>query len=366
MAAPTLLWDLGTAYDLFISLQVLHRPGDYGLRAAWAAGMRSRLPTGEREFLEKLLPTSFMHNPPMRWCYELPDPKDGATALDVLAETPASHRLRALLFDSEPSLSGSEPKHDMSYQKVLEEVADRGSWSEQDAEKLREAYQEHYGKMAQQKPLTSELDMWANSSDYGERVLSALQAYFEVFFAEEERRIQPVLEKQLEHAQDLAQKLDLIDLLEELSQGVRLKEMPEVAELVLAPTYWGAPFLYFGELGPNREIMLFGARPENASVVPGEIVPDQLLNALKALSDPTRLRILRYLTTEPLTPTQLARRLRLRAPTVIHHLHSLRSAGLVTISLGEGKERAYQVRREGVQSTCTTLTEFLESTDGDE
>ena len=30
--SPQIEWDLGTAYDFFISLVVLHKPGDHGLR----------------------------------------------------------------------------------------------------------------------------------------------------------------------------------------------------------------------------------------------------------------------------------------------------------------------------------------------
>jgi hypothetical protein len=33
MASPHLLWDSGTAYDLFLSLVVLHKPADFVRRA---------------------------------------------------------------------------------------------------------------------------------------------------------------------------------------------------------------------------------------------------------------------------------------------------------------------------------------------
>ena len=88
-------------------------------------------------------------------------------------------------------------------------------------------------------------------------------------------------------------------------------------------------------LVPKHWVVLFGARPAEVALVPGEVVPDAMLRALKALSDPTRLLILRYLSDQPQTPSQLARRLRLRPPTVIHHLSALRLAGLVYISLDE-------------------------------
>ena len=53
MADAQLLWDWGTAYDLFVSLAVLHDPGDFGVRGAWAAGVRARLSPAARETLEQ-------------------------------------------------------------------------------------------------------------------------------------------------------------------------------------------------------------------------------------------------------------------------------------------------------------------------
>jgi DNA-binding transcriptional ArsR family regulator len=88
-------------------------------------------------------------------------------------------------------------------------------------------------------------------------------------------------------------------------------------------------------------------------------VPDALLRALKALADPTRMRIMRYLAEEPLTPAQLSRLLRLRPPTVIHHLNELRLAGLVYVNLEEGSEKRYTVRTEMLKNTFTNFEEYL-------
>lgn len=89
-------------------------------------------------------------------------------------------------------------------------------------------------------------------------------------------------------------------------------------------------------------------------------MPDALLRALKALSDPTRLRILHELAGEPHSPSQMARRLRLRAPTVTHHLNALRLAGLLQLTLGEKKEvKRYALRFEAVDAACIALHRFL-------
>jgi DNA-binding transcriptional ArsR family regulator len=354
MTTPQLFWDWGTAYDLFVSLAVLHEPGDFGVRGSWAAGVRARLPTAEREALEQSLVAGHV---PFHWIYALPQPKDALTALWALEKLPAEERLPAL------ALAPGWPTDDM--RAILAEVAARGTWDEGDQEALQAAYLCKYpGKAGKKDTLSQEmagiLGMWSRLEEFGERYAKALSAYQEAFFAEEERRIQPALRAALSRAQELAEEMALLDLLEELSQGLRYDEWTGAPELVLAPSYWCTPLMYMGKVSTNRDIRLFGARPADASLVPGEVVPDAMLRTLKALSDPTRLRILQYLAEEPLTPAELSRRLRLRAPTVIHHLQALRLAGLVQLTLGEDKEvRRYAARPGAVAAAFDTLQGFL-------
>jgi DNA-binding transcriptional ArsR family regulator len=186
-----------------------------------------------------------------------------------------------------------------------------------------------------------------------------LQSYYQAFFAEEEKRIASALRNGLAHAQELAGRLPLADLLVELTQGVHFKEPFKESNLVLVPGYWNTPFVIFPKIGQDTMLMLFGVRPLDMSLVPGEQVPDTLLLVLKAMADPTRLKIMRYLNEESLTPTEIARRLRLRAPTVTHHLSALRLAGLVHLSLDAGDEKRYTARLEAIQAACAHLIDFL-------
>ncbi|MBN1485054.1 MAG: winged helix-turn-helix transcriptional regulator [Chloroflexia bacterium] len=342
-------WDLGTAYDMFVSLEVLHHPDKYGLRGAWAAGVRARLPTDERETLEQ---SQDLFNIPFHWIHGLPQPKDGAAVLWSLGRIPAAERLATLMLS---------PRTPRQAARTLQEVAARQDWSEADRQVLRSVYVPWRKEKGLRAPnLVVLLDCWAQAEDFGRRYARALQAYHEAFFVEEEKRIRPALERALERAQALAQDLALPDLVEQLSQGLRFVELPQVAKVTLAPSYWGTPFVFMGEAGPKSDIWLFGARPEQDSLVPGEVVPDALLQTLKALSDPTRLRILRYLAEAPHTPAELARRLRLRAPTVSHHLTALRRAGLVHLMLGEDMDReAYTTRVEALTAAYNALKNFL-------
>jgi DNA-binding transcriptional ArsR family regulator len=354
MITPQLRWDWGTAYDLFASLEVLHRPADYGLRAKWAAGVRARVSLQERETLEDLQLVLF--SLPLHWIYSLPEPKDATTALWLLRQTPSAERLAELVFPH-----GASPQ----LREILDRVAARGTSDEADMEALRDGYRlltggEHRLSAERQAAM---LKWWSRSGEYGERLLDALQSFQEAFFAEEERRIKPALETWLVRAQDMAQRMSLLDLFEDLSQGLRLTEPPQVAECVLAPSYWCTPFVHWDESVSDRQIWLFGARPADDSLVPGEAVPDALLRTVKALSDPTRLRILRILSHEALIPAELARRLRLRDQTVTHHLNILRLAGLVQIELGEseGKHKEpHAARAEAVGAAFAALQQFLE------
>ena len=91
--APKLTWDIGTAYDFFLSLEVLHNPEEYALRPSWAAGVRSRLPPDERKLLEDIQHFIWV---PVHWVYTLPAPKDAATAIWTLRQIPPAHRPLAL------------------------------------------------------------------------------------------------------------------------------------------------------------------------------------------------------------------------------------------------------------------------------
>jgi DNA-binding transcriptional ArsR family regulator len=357
--APRITWDQVTACDLFVSLHVLHHPGDFGLRPAWAAGMRARIPAVERAALEHAaeLAECPLHFIP-RWMLQLPEPKDAASALRALKEMPPEDRIL-------PRWIREGPDDDDLGGETMREVFERAGWLPEHKEKLRECRLK-VGVRATDELLERILETWAHPAAFGERYLAALRTYYEVFYQEEETRIRPALERAVEQGRQLAETRSFVDLVEELSRGVRLAQPPQVAEVIMVPSYWLTPIFYQDPLGKDQFLMVFGARPKDASLISGENVPDALVETLKAIADPTRLRILRYLTSETLTPAQLAQRLRLRAPTVIHHLRELRLAGLVQIRVDEEKDKRYAARLETIRSAFGDLDELLRSREGEE
>jgi DNA-binding transcriptional ArsR family regulator len=340
----TLAWDVGTAYELFVSLHVLHEPEYYELRPSWAAGIRSRVPPIERTFLEEVVP--FL-NLPLSWVYRLPKPKDARGVFYALKQIKPTDR-GIVLLDLE---QGLRPES-----KRLLEIAKRRTWDKDDLAALAPI-------LCKEEPVQSEealikyLDRWAHPDDFGEMLLLALQAYNLAFFEKEEQRVEPVLQAGLEHARQLSKRLSVLELITELSQGFRpTEEMGK--ELIIVPDFWMTPLISLEKISPDQKLFLFGARPSTMSTIPGEPVPDGLLRTLKALADPTRLKILRYLYQEELGPSELSRRLDLRGPTIIHHLRELRLAGLVILTL-QGQEKRYRARLEALDSTNIDLKGFI-------
>lgn len=345
-ATPSLRWDIGPAYDLFISLYVLHKPAMFGLRLLWAAGVRSRLPAPLRDWLEDAVD---FHGVPLNWLHVLPEPKTARTALDTLAALPAAGRLPALL-----SLQDARPE----MKTILERIAADRTHTPADVDAIAAMFQ-HRSNPPKAGAAARLCGAFTRLEETGERLLEALELYHQVFFAEEERRILPHLYAAQQAAQQSAQTLPPDRLVTGLSQGVRFSALPEMQEIILVPSFWSSPLVFYREVAPHITLMIYGARPADVALVPGEQVPEGLVNGLKALADPTRLRILRYLADEPLTPAQLASRLRLRAPTVIHHLRELRLAGLVEITLQADGDRRYTANRGAAEIIFQRLAQFL-------
>lgn len=347
---PALNWDKGTAYDCFISLFVLHRPVMFGARASWAAGVRSRLPARQREFLEKV--QSFLPVP-LSWLYLLPaEAKDTAGALHHLAQLPAAERLPSLFITAETPTEAVT---------ALRNIALRQTWSSAEQEVLRAAMP-RMGIFPRPNALTNLCEAWIDLSCAGEQLLQALNTYHQVFFADEEARIQPLLQEGLRHAQEQSSQYPLPQLLEILAPGVHFEQAMSASEIILVPSYWASPLVFYENFPPGRLLVLFGSRSATHDLTAGETLPLDLVENLKAIADPTRLRILRYLAACPQTPSQLAHNLRLRPPTVIHHLNALRVAGLIEVTLHANGERGYSLRRDALDRSLALLIDFITPT----
>lgn len=337
-------WQLNTGIDLFVSLRVIQFPEKGGVRASWAAGVRSRLAPESRDTLA--LTADIL---PIGWLYGLPEPRSGTAVLDRLAALPAAERLPMLLQEGK--------LHTLPVQAVLDRVLAQGGWTQGDVDLIKEHLR---GKRVERGALETALELWAQAPELGDRYLDALYDYTTEFYAEEEQRIRPVLSAAVEEGQEDAQTLSLDALFEKLSHGIDYQAVVEPRRVVFAPSFWTTPLVIDLLLPDETLFFIYGAKPPTMSFVPGEVVPDDLHQALKALADPTRLKILRLLSQEPMAPSELAKALRLRPATLTHHLQILRLARLVRFTLSEADRRLYTIRVAGIDQMVELLGAFLD------
>lgn len=358
IATPAIIWDFGTAYELFISLHVLHEPEYFGIRPSYAAGVRSRIPAAERKLLEDFFPISGV---PLRWLASLPAPKDAISALWALKQIPPAERLHKLyMFDDDYGYDSPEEREKYeTFKEIVVRVSSSGAWTPEDIDYFYKAWHKKHGGLKKD-AIERFLGWCSRPEELGEGYLSGIQSYYQAFFEEEEKRVDPVLKAGLENAQRLAATMTFEELFVELSQGIKLDEEFRAKRFIIAPAFWTTPLIFFEKLNTDTMLLLFGARPADMSVIPGETVPDALVRSLKALADPTRLKILYYLSHESLTPAEIARRLQLRPPTVTHHLKELRLASLVELSLTH-EENRYTIRKHALEAVCKNLDSFLEN-----
>ena len=94
--------------------------------------------------------------------------------------------------------------------------------------------------------------------------------------------------------------------------------------ILLVPSYFVWPHLFVDRFAGGVTITY-----DSLNKIKTKVNTDELVSVFKALSDPVRLRMLKYLADEPLTTQSLGQIMTMSASTVSHHLKLLKQARLV-------------------------------------
>lgn len=164
-----------------------------------------------------------------------------------------------------------------------------------------------------------------------------------------------VLERDAEHKQALARRMDPERVIEKATNGVTVAVRPDLKGVVLIPSVVVRPWVLISEREGLR-IFCYSVADEHLSADP-DAPPRWLVEFYKALADERRLSILRRLARGPASFGELVELLDLAKSTVHHHVRQLRSAGLVRVTVGDEKE--YSLRTDAVPESARLLEGFL-------
>jgi DNA-binding transcriptional ArsR family regulator len=104
-------------------------------------------------------------------------------------------------------------------------------------------------------------------------------------------------------------------------------------------------------------IMIYPVADESVSA-DSDAPPLRLVRLTKALADEKRLRILRALAEKPASLMELAEMFEVPKTSMHHHMITLRSAGLVTVSPGP-KDKEYRLRNDVLPGLATMLAGYI-------
>ncbi|MBT3338141.1 MAG: winged helix-turn-helix transcriptional regulator [Anaerolineae bacterium] len=220
------------------------------------------------------------------------------------------------------------------------------------------------------KYIDDDLERWA----YGyvvdppamqELIVTHLQKYWQEHLAIEWERVLPILQKAVNAFQhvDFTQmgNFDAAEYVtgQALSAGHWEKKCQEAEGLYFAPSLHVGPYLgkFFEE---NSLGFIFGARlPDNAPIHAPELSQADIYVRLNALSDETRLQMLKYISNQGEScSTEIINALDLSQSAASRHLTQLTATGYLLARRVDGA-KCYRLDKDRIGNTLDTVKAFL-------
>lgn len=188
-----------------------------------------------------------------------------------------------------------------------------------------------------------------------DRLLDLLRAWNDGYFRRFNPGVLAGLKAEAEAKRAMLQRLPPEEVFEAATGGVVLQPSPAIRRVLLIPQYHARPWNLHDRLAwgpvyqyPAEVLAAQAGRPSPA-----------LLRLTRALSDESRLRILRYLARGPRTFTEIAKFSQLAKSTVHHHMMALRAAGLVRVHASFDAPDRYSLRPGALEQLGARLAGFF-------
>lgn len=353
-AAKRVTFRLSPFMETFWSMHVLQEPEHHRLNQNWVRGMRKKTLAIRRD----LRRFSFAYRGAPTAC-GIPDlAGESGSFLEELARLRAATESEATRFFTRSFYRASEPI--ATGLDVPPQVEERF---------LVHAKEVHASSELAEAALAAPAKTLNSFADLVER-------YWYSGFDERWEHYRPLLERAIEDVRErIATRGGLPDFFKRLPLDVRVNpacdgftvDRPHDHEvtigpadrLVLTPSFMTWPHVRVSCERPGLFAIAFGPMTELdrlASVPP----PDQLLRALEAIADDTRLRVLRFLSEVPRSTQELSALVSVTAPTLSEHLHKLEDSGVVR-SHRDGHYMVYELNLD-LDDISEKLRHYLNST----
>lgn len=196
----------------------------------------------------------------------------------------------------------------------------------------------------------------SNLAELRSAAIEILRVWDTGYFSRIDPQILEGLQQEADARKDMLTGGNDMEVYEQATAGMRLYPAGQLKQVILIPQYHPRPLVtsaFYDE---------FVFTSYSCDVLPpeeGRPAP-ALLRLTRALSDETRLYILRLLTGKQLNFTEIVKLVGLSKSTIHYHLIALRAAGLVIVHYN-GKSISYSLRLEALNELPHQIGTYLKS-----
>jgi DNA-binding transcriptional ArsR family regulator len=347
---PVVTIDVSPAYELLKSIITVteHEEAEtYDIGAPWIAEARSRAGDDLLARVDRVSHgngDSYIHLMGLVW--DTPAPRTIPAFLEHLRQTDAGEiQLHMVQFYSRDARRQTPPN-------VMR--AALGGDPEAQAEFLRTSYPEY-------EPWTEYLRaLFASDPDASKaELIDVLEAWAERVWKPESLTIQPIIDRDADAKRALVRELPLDRFITTATNGVEFEPRPGIERVVMIPSFVGRPLVSWAEVGET--ILISYPVADESVTAETDAPPLRLVRLSKALGDEKRLRILRVLSDGEKSLMELAEMFGVAKTTMHHHMIILRTAGLVSVVVGQ---KRYRLRTETVPDVGALLSGYLGAATG--
>lgn len=192
--------------------------------------------------------------------------------------------------------------------------------------------------------------------DHGRRLADIVERFRDAVWRDLEDEAMGPIRRDVAHRQDrLASGDDPTAVIVEATNGYEPPDDAGLSRVVLLPSYWMRPWLVVGQ--PMNTEVISTVVADEFLILPSEAPPPALLKLAKALSDESRLRLLRRMSSGPVSLSEATDALDVTKATAHHHLSILRQAGLVSMR-GTGRATRYALRHDPADAAKDALSSY--------
>jgi DNA-binding transcriptional ArsR family regulator len=344
--APLVQIDAAPAYEMLQALATLldeEEEGEtYDVGAQWLADLSARAGDDLMAQLRRVslgMGDTFTHLTAL--AYDAPSPRDVPGFLDHLRRTdPDEIRLHLVQFYTRDARRHTRPA-------VMRAAI--GGDPEARAEFLRTSYPEYD---AWTRYLATVLDL--DAAAYRRDLVAALDAWNDAVWKAEALTITPIIERDAAAKRAAVSELPLDEFIRTATNGVEFTPRPGIERIVMIPTFVRRPLVAYVEVG--EVLMIMYPVADESVTAETDAPPRRLVRLSKALGDEKRLRVLRALADGDKTLMELSEMFGVAKTTMHHHMIVLRSAGLVSVGVGQ---KRYRLRTEALPDVGGLLGGYL-------